>query len=281
LARIGEVLATAEALGVESPYAIAAIRLLILTGCRTGEILTLKRAYIDSHHRCLRLPDSKTGAKVVHVGDAALEVMAALPEVVGNPYLLPSRRGDGPIVDLQSPWRRTRTAAGLADVRLHDLRHAFASLGATGGDSLLVIGALLGHRSAKTTQRYAHLSDHPIKDAANRISDAAAAHLGLNRPASPQTLRAEIVEAPPGMQSLLGKVIDTKWIDTAAAAAILGSTVATLQTWRYAGLGPRFRKIRRRIVYALGDVEAWKNEKAAAKALSRPAAASTAKVGQT
>jgi integrase len=92
LARLGQVLAAATSLGVESPFALAAIRLLMLTGCRKNEILTLKRSQIDRYHRCLRLPDSKTGAKIVHLGAAAMRVIETIPEIAGNPYLLPARR---------------------------------------------------------------------------------------------------------------------------------------------------------------------------------------------
>jgi integrase len=257
LARAGEALAAAEALGVESPYAIGALRVLMLSGCRKNEALTAKRAYVDAHNRCLRLPDSKTGAKVVHLGEAAIEVILGLPEVVGNAYLFPSRRGEGRLVDLQSPWERIRSAAGLNDVRIHDLRHAFASIGATGGDSLLIIGALLGHKSAKTTQRYAHLADHPLKEAANRISAQVAEQMGLKRQRKASARHAEVIAAPPAAQSLLGAVIETKWLGTPEAAEVLGSTVGTLQTWRWMGVGPRYRKIGRRVVYALGDLHAW------------------------
>lgn len=269
LARLGESLAASESLGVESPFAIAAIRLLILTGCRKNEILTLKRAYVDVHHKCLRLPDSKTGAKIVHIGDTVFGVIEAIPAVEGNDYLLPGRKGLGHVVDLQAAWERIRDAAGLSDVRLHDLRHAFASLGAAGGDSLLVIGSLLGHRSAKTTHRYAHLADHPLKDAADRISAAMAAQMGLKRPNAAMARRAEVVAAPPGMGGVLGAVIATKWLDTLAAASLLESTVGTLQTWRWMGLGPPFRKIGRRVIYALGDLEAFKADQEAAKTAGR------------
>jgi hypothetical protein len=230
---------------VESPYAIATVRLLILTGCRKNEILTLKRSFIDPENLCLRLPDSKTGTKVVHIGAAALRVVQALPEVAGNPYLLPGYKGDGHVVDLQQSWQRIRDAAGLSDVRLHDLRHAFASLGARGGDSLLVIGSLLGHRSAKTTHRYTHLADHPLKDAADRISADAARLMALQAeaPAAEPQRRAQVVTAPPGTQGVLGSVIAAKWIDTLTAAALLDSTVGTLQTWRWLGVGPPFRKV--------------------------------------
>ncbi|WP_312165774.1 tyrosine-type recombinase/integrase [Phenylobacterium sp.] len=260
LARLGEALAAAESLGVENPFAVAAIRLLVLTGCRKNEILGLQRSWVDVHNSCLRLPDSKTGAKVVHLGSAALEVIEAIPEVVGNPYLLPGRGAVGRIADLQGAWERIRAAAGLSDVRIHDLRHAFASLGVAGGDSLLVIGALLGHRTAATTHRYAHLSDHPLKSAADRISQEAATMMGLKVKSDPKPLRADPAIAAPGQGGLLGSVIETKWLDTPAAAAYLGHTVGTLQTYRWMGTGPSFRKIGRRIVYAQGDLDSWRSE---------------------
>ena len=270
MARLGEALAAAEALGVESPFVIAAIRLLVLTGCRRNEILTLERAWIDVHNSCLRLPDSKTGAKVVHLGEAAMEVIQAVPEIVGNPYLLPGRGDLGHLKDIQSAWERIRSTAGLPDVRLHDLRHAFASLGVGNGDTLFVVGALLGHRSPQTTHRYAHLADHPLKSAADRISAEAARLMALKRPeAKSPGKQAVVVAAPPGTKGVLGEVIATEWIDTAAAAQILGSTVGTLQTWRWMEIGPTYRRVGRRIVYARGDVEAWKAEQAAAKAEGR------------
>lgn len=262
LARLGEALTAAEAIGVESPYAIAAIRLLSLTGCRRNEILTLKRAYIDYAHKCLRLPDSKTGAKVVHVGVAALVLLKTIPEVPGNPYVLPGRNGEGRLVGLQPAWERIRKATGLEDVRLHDLRHSFASVGASGGDSLLVIGALLGHRSAKTTERYAHLSNHPVRDAANRISEQIAAFLGAATDAEAAAMITNFSAIDPQefapVRTILGDVVRTRWLDTRAAAVHLGMTVGTLQTYRWMGVGPPFQKIGRRVVYAAQALDAWK-----------------------
>ncbi|HEY4031989.1 MAG TPA: tyrosine-type recombinase/integrase [Caulobacteraceae bacterium] len=270
LARLGEALAAAESLGVESPFAIAAIRLLVLTGARRNEVLGLERAWIDAHNSCLRLPDSKTGAKVIHLGEAALEVIQAVPGIVGNPYLLPGRGQRGPLRDIQSAWTRIRDAAGLPDVRLHDLRHAFASLGVGNGDTLFVVGSLLGHRSPQTTHRYAHLADHPLKSAADRISAEAARLMALRRPEGKDArARANVVAAPPGTRGVLGEVIATEWLDTLAAAQIVGSTVGTLQTWRWMGLGPPYRRVGRRIVYARGDVDAWKTEQDSARADGR------------
>jgi integrase len=144
LARLGQVLAAATSLGVESPFALAAIRLLMLTGCRKNEILMLKRSEIDRYHRCLRLPDSKTGAKIVHLGAAAMRVIETIPEIAGNPYLLPGKADGTHVTDLQSVWERVRSATDLQGVRLHDLRHSFASVGAATGDSMLIIGACSG-----------------------------------------------------------------------------------------------------------------------------------------
>jgi integrase len=143
LARLGSALREAENEG-ESRVAIAAIRLLALTGCRKSEILTLKWDYVDIERSCLRLPDSKTGAKVVPIGAPAVELLASLPRIAGSDYVLPALRGSGYFVDVPSAWVRIRGKADLNDVRLHDLRHSFASVGAAGGDSLLIIGGLLG-----------------------------------------------------------------------------------------------------------------------------------------
>ena len=124
LARLGETLAAAEREG-ENPSAVAAIRLLTLTGGRKNEILSLRWEYVDFERACLRLPDSKTGAKVVPLGAPALELLASLPRVEGCPYVLPSNTGEGHFVGLQKVWARLRERAGLLGVRVHDLRHSF------------------------------------------------------------------------------------------------------------------------------------------------------------
>jgi len=268
LARLGEALAAAAALKVENPYAVAAIRLLVLTGCRKNEILTLKRSHIDTFHRCLRLPDSKTGAKIVHLGGPAIRVIASLPPVEGNPYLLPGKKDGTHVTDLQAVWQRIRKTADLEDVRIHDLRHSFASIGASTGDSMLIIGALLGHRSAKTTERYTHLSDHPLKSAAERISDEIARHLEEHGADGIEALPAETdpfgaywadqcAADAPESDPVLGAVIRTRWLDTRAAAARLGFTVGTMQTYRWMGTGPAFRKIGRRVVYSAAALDTW------------------------
>jgi integrase len=177
LERLGKALSAAEAEG-KNPFAIAAIRLLVLTGCRKSELLNLKWSHVDQVYACLRLPASKTGAKVVPLGAAALALLESLPRLAGNPYVFPGAKAGGHLVGLPRLFEGIRRRAELSDLRLHDLRHSFASAGAAGGLSLPLIGALLGHKDPKTTQRYAHLADDPVKAAADRISATIEAAMG-------------------------------------------------------------------------------------------------------
>jgi integrase len=161
LARLGRVLAEAERDGSERPEVVAAIRLLLLTGCRLGEVLNLTWEEVDAERRCLRLGDSKTGKKVVHLNTAALEVLAGLPR--SGRYVIPGTKPDMPLDRLETPWSRLRKRADLENLRIHDLRHTFASTGAGAGLSLPIIGRLLGHTQIATTQRYSHLADDPVR----------------------------------------------------------------------------------------------------------------------
>ena len=174
LGRLGAVLAEAERTATELPSVIAAVRLLMFTGARLGEILNLDWTHVDFERACLRLPESKTGAKVIHLSAPALEVLTGI-ERDGSPWVIAGRVSGRPLVNLRKPWYRIRALAGLDDVRLHDLRHSFASVGAAGGLSLPMIGALLGHTQAATTQRYAHLAADPLKRAADMIGERIAA----------------------------------------------------------------------------------------------------------
>jgi len=169
LSDLGDALAAAEDRDI-NPSAVNAIRLLAMTGCRKSEILGLEWSFVDFDHACFRLPDSKTGSKIVPVGAAVLELLSKLPKVKNNPYVLPGLKEQGHFIGLTKAWYRIRKLADLEDVRIHDLRHSFASIGAAGGDSLYMIGKLLGHTQAATTQRYAHLADDPLKATADRIA---------------------------------------------------------------------------------------------------------------
>ncbi|MCC6642740.1 MAG: site-specific integrase [Deltaproteobacteria bacterium] len=185
LARLGETLREIEAEGSEHPSTVAGVRLLIFTGCRRGEIEGLRRDEVDFERAGLRLADSKTGAKWLPLNAPALEVLASLTKKASdNPYVLTGRTKSEPFQGLGWAWRRIRQRAGLDDVRLHDLRHAFASVGVASGASLYVIGGLLGHRVPATTARYAHLADDPLRAASQAIGARIAAALD-GKPAAP------------------------------------------------------------------------------------------------
>jgi integrase len=183
--------------------------------------MTLKWSYVDFEARCLRLPDTKTGARVVHLGAPALEVLSRIERQPDNPWVICGRKPGARRTDLQPPWQRFRKRAtvrlwarseeapeaalvtelearlghepshgeclaaatkrkldlptGLADVRIHDLRHSFASGAVALGESLPMIGKLLGHTQVQTTARYAHLAADPVKAAVERVSSNIAA----------------------------------------------------------------------------------------------------------
>ncbi len=118
----------------------------------------------------LRLGDSKTGAKVIPLGAPAIEVLAGLPRIEGAQFVFPAATGGAAFQGVDKVWRKVRAAANFPALRLHDLRHSFASVGFARGDALAVIGAILGHADVKTTSRYAHLADDPVRNAANEIS---------------------------------------------------------------------------------------------------------------
>lgn len=168
LARLGDTLASYKG----SPYHPATIKLLVFTGARLSEVLGLRWDWVSLERGEARLPDSKTGAKTIHLPPPALEVLSGLPRIEGNPYVLGGRRST---TFIEKPWRAIRVAAGLDDVRLHDLRHAFASVAASAGMGLPIIGKMLGHTQAQTTQRYAHLASDPVKAAATAVAAKIAA----------------------------------------------------------------------------------------------------------
>ena len=178
LRRIGEVLREMESERIELTSAILAARLLILTGCRLGEIMTLKWDYVDFDERALRLPDSKTGKKVVHVGAPAVEYLHSAHRIDGNPWVITGTLPGKPLSDLQPFWQRVRARAGVKDVRIHDLRHTFASTAVASGQGLPMIGKLLGHTQVQTTARYAHLAADPVRSAADAVAQNLRQSLG-------------------------------------------------------------------------------------------------------
>ena len=141
--------------------AVAAIRLLILTGARLREILNARWDYVDWERGMLHLPDSKTGKKTIYLSAPALAVLESIPRLSDNPHIVPGEKNGGPRADLKKPWAAVSRAARLHGVRIHDLRHSFASMGAGASLGLPMIGKLLGHSQPATTARYAHLDADP------------------------------------------------------------------------------------------------------------------------
>ena len=205
--RLGEVVNQMEAKGSVSVYEAAAIRLLMLTGagrtrsslkwrdvdidagelrcrtddrgtgCRKNEIVKLKWRDVDIDAGELRLPDGKTGARLVPLSPAAAEVLSGLPRKARRPWVILGARSGRHLGDLQPAWERVRERAGLEDVRIHDLRHSFASRALALGESLPMIGKLLGHTQVQTTARYAHLQRDSIKASASRIAGSIGADI--------------------------------------------------------------------------------------------------------
>ena len=158
-----------------NPSAVAILKLLIFTGARKGEIESLKWSDVDFQSGYLRLSDSKTGQKVIPLNAGALDILSEMDRLEGTDYVFPAYRGNGHYEGLPKVWKRIRKIANLDDVRLHDLRHSFASIAVSGGASLPIIGALLGHTSSATTHRYAHLSDDPVRSATETVGGKIAA----------------------------------------------------------------------------------------------------------
>jgi integrase len=166
---------------VVDPFAVAAIRLLIFTGARLREILFARWDQVDFERGIIHLPDSKTGRKPIYLSAAALQVLANLPRIEGNPHVIPGEKPGAPRSDLKRPWSVITQAAGLHGVRIHDLRHSFASFGAAASMGLPIIGKLLGHSQPATTARYSHLDADPLRRAADAIAGTIAAALD-NKP---------------------------------------------------------------------------------------------------
>ena len=187
LQRLGVALTKIEAEETAPPQAVAAVRLLVLTGCRSAEILGLKWDEVDFETRSLELSDSKTGKRRVVLNTAALQILADLSAARQGPWVIPGRSPGRHLTTLQRLWNLVRVEADIADVRVHDLRHTYASIGVNSGQSLAVVGKLLGHSKITTTQRYAHLADDPVRQANEQIGATLTATMA-GRP------KAEVVE---------------------------------------------------------------------------------------
>lgn len=177
IVRLGSALANPTITAKHSPFALAAIGLLLLTGMRRDEVLKLRLKEVDQERRLLLLDDSKTGKKAVVLSEHAARLIASLPRV-DDEWVFPGARQGRPLAGLRKAWASIIAAANLPGLQIHDLRHTFASVTAAQGASLPMIGRLLGHSQPATTARYAHLAQDPLRDIANRASATIADALG-------------------------------------------------------------------------------------------------------
>jgi len=187
LQRLGTALRALTAEGAVAPIALEAIRFLALTGMRPSEVLGLCRDEVDFERCVAVLPNAKRGPRTVYLGAPALALLARLPRIEAERRLFPPTRRAAAELDLEPAWRLARDRAGLAGVRLYDLRHTAASIAVQGGASLYLTGGLLGHRKATTTQRYAHLDASPVAALAGRVSRTVAAALDRKSKPKPVT----------------------------------------------------------------------------------------------
>ena len=173
------------------PFAVAAIQLLILTGARLREILHARWEQVDFERGVIFLPDSKTGKKPIYLSAPALVVIAVLPRIQGNPFIIAGAKNGAPRADLKKPWAAVTKVADLQGLRIHDLRHSFASVGAGASLGLPIIGKLLGHSQPATTARYAHLDADPMRRAVETIGATIAGAMdgGQNSPGPMLPLR--------------------------------------------------------------------------------------------
>jgi integrase len=210
MGRLGEALRVAESVGLEpapehvkepstkrrrnngmfaagpqpaNPVSVAALRLLMLTGWREKEALTLRWDAVDFRRAIATLEDTKAGRSIRSLHAAALDLIAAQPQREGSPYVFPGRIDGKPIQEIQRLWYAVRTAAGLDDLRLHDLRHNVASIAVAQGHSLFQTSKLLGHKDQRSTARYAHLAD----DARQSVTESVGGAIDQALRGGPQT----------------------------------------------------------------------------------------------
>jgi len=177
LGRLGLALSRAERKQTETPWVLAAIRLLLFTGMRRNEVLSLRWEHVNLEKAMLFLPETKTGPRAVYLSAPAMAVLSSLPRVAKNPHVIVGDKQGAHLINIAKPWKRICKVARLRDVRIHDLRHSFASVGASGGVSLPIIGRLLGHSQMLTTERYSHLSADPVRAANEAMGSQIAAML--------------------------------------------------------------------------------------------------------
>lgn len=259
--RLGKVLNEKKQYPDENIAAIYCIQLLLLTGCRCNEIKTLKWEYIDYENRFIRLPDSKTGPRVVYVGEVVFHVLKEIQQHLArpedNPYVIWGKYEGAHLNNLQKPWSRIRKEVGIEDVRIHDLRHSFASFAVSQGMSLAMIGKLLGHTQVQTTARYAHIMSSPMKKAATDITGHLSELIAIDVLDMPTNTQQ--VKEPDAVTIQRTDIILEKFLDSEQAAEFLGVKRKTLDDWRYRKAGPKFQKVGHRVRYRISDLDKFVN----------------------
>ena len=188
MVKAAEAITATERAGKIGPHAAAGLRLAMFTGARSGEILAAQWDQVDWTRRIIRLPDSKTNEpRTIHLSDAAIAVLKSVPRV--GVFVVAGAKKDEAYKSLTNAWRECRDAAGLSDVRLHDLRHSYASLAASRGVSLQMIGKLLSHKVPSTTQRYAHLARDAVSAVNDEIGEAMVAAIAKDKPVSANVVK--------------------------------------------------------------------------------------------
>lgn len=175
--KLGDAMREAEYQGVNL-VGLNIIRVLLLSGARKTEVASAKGRYLDAEHGALRLPDSKTDEKVIGLGAPALAILVALAPEDPDAWIFPASRGEGHFKGVGKIWKKVAEKAGIKvgrdagrlGVRVHDLRHSYASVTVAGGDSLFILGKILGHAKASTTEKYAHLNLDPVRTVADRTA---------------------------------------------------------------------------------------------------------------
>jgi integrase len=266
--RLCEILDEIKCYPDENLSAVYCIQLLLLTGCRLGEIQTLKWEYIDYENAILRLPDSKTGAKIIYAGDIVINLLKEIKNhparPIDNPYVIWGRNPGAYLNNVQKPWRRFRVMANIEDVRIHDLRHSFASFAVSKGMSLPMIGKLLGHTQVQTTARYAHIMAEPLKEAASNVTCELSIFMKISTTIyqkeesqhhEPLLIKGTAIKAP-------------KYLTSDQAAKYLDVPQRLMENWRWRKTGPAFVKVGSRIRYKLEDLEMFvQNESIKEKAV--------------
>jgi integrase len=188
IAKAADAIEQAERAGKIGPHGAAGLRLALFTGARSGEVTAIQWSHVDWERRLIRLPDSKTNEpRTIHLSEAALEVLKTVPRI--GRFVVAGAKPNEPYKNLGRAWIDIRANAGLADVRLHDLRHSYASLAAGRGVSLQMIGKLLGHKVPATTARYSHLARDAVAAVNDELGAAMQAAIAKKQPPSAKVVK--------------------------------------------------------------------------------------------